>query len=225
MYKPEPGGVNHCTITVPLKFANGDVLRILSLNCFSLRLKRDLMWEFISKTFQLMSWTMQMTWTESWLWATRTVRSLAVCGFIAWTEQRSVMRPQWESLVLMLERLLSWAEQKGYLFPNPFLCRGRWRRLCLPHQPVPVGEQAKGRMQWGQSALSEVLVCVLVLLPLQFWSGWTTTSTVLWVQGGLCFLEVFLVKLRSFCDLKLWLLLLLAWVAVFLFLKIQLWMP
>lgn len=55
MCKPEPGGVNHCTIIVPLKIAIGDLLRMLSLNCFSLRLRRDLMWEFISKTFQLMS--------------------------------------------------------------------------------------------------------------------------------------------------------------------------
>ena len=54
MCKLESGGVNHCTVTVPLKIAPGDLLRMLSLNCFSLRLKRDPMWEFISKTFQRM---------------------------------------------------------------------------------------------------------------------------------------------------------------------------
>lgn len=40
-----------CSIT---RIAVGDLLGMLSLNCFSLRWKRDLMWEFISKTFQLM---------------------------------------------------------------------------------------------------------------------------------------------------------------------------
>jgi len=54
LYELESGGVNHCTNTVPLRIAVW-ALRMLSLNCFSLRLKRDLMWEFISKTFQLMS--------------------------------------------------------------------------------------------------------------------------------------------------------------------------
>lgn len=153
---------------------------MLSLNCFSCRLKRDLMWEFISKTFQLMLWTMQMIWTESWLWATKTVRSFAVGRFIAQTEQRSGCETTVRDPSPAAGKIVQLSRTKSITPPKARLL-GQVEKAMPPTLASASGGNDEG--EDAKRAASIVRTTSVCLGPLQFQSqqlalccGWEVVS-------------------------------------------------
>lgn len=140
-----------------------------------------------------------MIWTGSWLWATRTVRSLAVGRFaalLAGSDCETAVRSG--ALSPKAGKLLQLSTVQKDLPSQCPSVQGQVKKAM----PPPLEERWRGGCS-DSSQHCRVLACHGSFPPL-FWQGWATASSVLWTEGGIRFLEDLLVKPRSFYELKFW---------------------